>query len=208
MRVSRGGFAVLALIEEQTGLLTFAEIDLVLDRPLAHDHRLGHRAGQDFHRLLEPFERAHLRIVARQDSRRREDLGQPAPSPTAANGPCPATAPAPRGTIAVPIDHERRQQIGLAVHEPVRGRVELERVAKPDRPLEPWPQHRRVERRVAARQHPDRDLRSIAEERMAQRPPARSDDFDDVAPGRVDVRDVGAINPRMAGCAAAARRGR
>ena len=34
---------------------------------------------------------------------------------------------------------------------------------------------------------------------MAKRPPARSDDFDDIAPGRVDVRNIGAIDPRMAG---------
>jgi hypothetical protein len=59
---------------------------------------------------------------------------------------------------AVPIDHERRQQIGLAVHNPVRGGVDRERVAKLNRARESGAQHRRVEWGIAARQHPDRNL--------------------------------------------------
>ncbi len=100
--------------------------------------------------------------------------------------------------VAVTIDDERRQQIRLAMHEPIGVGVERQRLrGSAMRVLEPRAHERLVGRRLAARQHPDRNLRSIAEERVADRAMPRTDHLDDVAGGRLDVHDVGAIDPRM-----------
>ena len=83
-------------------------------------------AVQHLDRLLEPFERAHLGIVARQDARRREQLDEQLRHRRQ------QAIHALRQrlhdqVVAVAIDDERRQQIGFAVHQPVGGRVELQR---------------------------------------------------------------------------------
>ena len=124
-RVARRGLAVLALVEKQSGLLPAPQIDLVLDRSLAHRHRLGNRASQILDRLLESFERAHLGIVAREDAGRREQL----PQQRGDRRQQPIHALRQRlhdQVVAVPIDHERRQQIRLAVDESIRRRIELQ----------------------------------------------------------------------------------
>ena len=75
-RVARGGVTVLALVEKQTGLLPSSKIDLILDRPFAHGHRVGNRPSQVRDRLLETFEHADLGIVAGEDAGRREQFLQ------------------------------------------------------------------------------------------------------------------------------------
>ena len=73
------------------------------------------------------------------------------------------------------------------------------------RALEPRPQQRLVGGRLAVREHPDRNLRPVAEERVADRALPRTDHLDDVAALGVHVHHVGAINPRMSRRARAAR---
>ena len=100
--------------------------------------------------------------------------------------------------VAVPIDDERRQQVGLAVHEAVRRRVDRQRLAKRDRRLDPPPHQRVVGRLLAVRQHPQRDLRSIAEERGPEQLTARAPHVHEIAARGAHVGDVGAIDPRVA----------
>ena len=70
-------------------------------------------------------------------------------------------------------------------------------------------QQRVVGRRVAVRQHPDRNLRSIAEERVAERAIAAGrSTVDDVAARRVDVDDVGCDRSTDGRRGPAARRAR
>ena len=198
VRIPRGRFAVLPLIEEEPGLLALSQIHLVLDRPLAHDNGIGHGPSQHLHYLLESFERPHLRIVARQDSCRREQSRTASRSPRGASGPCPATAPARPGTNR--IDRSRGTAAGRLPRGPVGTRsrrapsVSRNWIARSSlaRSIDC------VERCVTAHQHPNRNLRAIAEEGMPERPPPWADDFDDVAAGGVHVRDIGAIDPRMA----------
>ena len=63
---------VLALVEEQPGLLPAAQIDVVLDAGLAHVHRLRDLAAEDLDALVEPLERPRAGIVARKNAARRE----------------------------------------------------------------------------------------------------------------------------------------
>jgi hypothetical protein len=100
--------------------------------------------------------------------------------------------------VAVAIDDERRQQVGFAVHEAVGRRVDRQRGAKRDRHLDPLAHQRGVGRLLAVRQHPQRDLRSIAEERGADDLAARAPHQDDIAAVGAHVGDVGAIDPRVA----------
>ena len=67
-RVLGGGGTVLALIEEQAGLLPVTHIDVVVDAELGDRDRLGHVAGEHVHTLLEPLERPYLGIVARENA--------------------------------------------------------------------------------------------------------------------------------------------
>ena len=76
-RVARGRLAVLALIEEQPGLLAVIRIDLVVDRaPSRTSIVSGTVAVQHLDPLLEPFEQPDARIVAREDAGRLQQLDQ------------------------------------------------------------------------------------------------------------------------------------
>ena len=86
----------------------------------------------------------------------------------------------------------------FAMHQPVRRRIDAKRLPEADRVLEPAPNQRRACRTVAVSQHPDRNLRLVAEERTAQHPLPGPEHLDDVAGARLDIDNVGAINPRVA----------
>ena len=49
------------------------------------------------------------------------------------------------------------------------------------------------------REHPDRNLRPVAEERVANRALPRTDDPDNLSTSGLHVDDVGAVDPRMPG---------
>ncbi len=196
MRVPGGGFAVLPLIEKQPGLLPTAEVDVVLDACLPHGDAVRHFSGDHLHPLIEPFERPGARIVAGKDSTRSDllveevdDLRQQ-----------PIHALRERlddEVVAVAIHDERRQQIGLAVNQPIRGRIDAERAPERQRGVDPAFQQLVVGRLLAVRQHADGDLRSIAIQRVSENAAARRANHDAVAARRLDVGHVGAVDPRM-----------
>ncbi len=201
VRVTRGRLAVLALIEEQAGLLPAPRIDGVGDAGFVDADRLRHDAVQHLDLLLEAFERADFRIVAREDAFRAGHLGEQ-PDQRRRQAIHPLRQGLHHEIVAVAIDDQRRQQVGLAVHEAEGGGVDLQRVAEANRGVEPRAPERLVDRhlirRHCARDHADRDLRLIAEERVAEDAIARPAHFDDRAGiGVDDVGDVGSIDPRM-----------
>ena len=97
--------------------------------------------------------------------------------------------------IAVPVHDQRRQQVGLRVHEPIGIRVNRQSVAEGDGALNPGAQQRQAGCRLAVGQHPDRNLRSIAEQRAAERAIPRSEHPDDLAALRLHVDDISAVDP-------------
>ena len=90
---------------------------------------------QDFDLLIEPFELADLRIVARQhafgagelDEQRRERRAKAIHA---------LRQRLHDEIVVIAIDDQRRQQIRLAVHQPVRRGVDLQRRAERDRAIE------------------------------------------------------------------------
>ena len=101
--------------------------------------------------------------------------------------------------VRVPIDDQRRQAVGLAVHQPIRRGVDPERVAERRGRANPVAPAMLAEVRVALADHPQGDLRLVAEERVAQRAAIGRDHAHDIAGLGVDRGDVAAIDPRMTG---------
>ncbi len=83
------------------------------------------------------------------------------------------------------------------MNEPVGVGVERQRRTVADGMLEPGAHERLAGRRLAASEHPDRNLRSVTEERVSDRAMPRTDHLHDVAGIGLDVHDVRAIDPRM-----------
>ena len=142
---------------------------------------------KDFHLLLEPLEQAHARIVAREDPggpdelrQRRRDLRQPAIGPLRQR--------LHDQVVAVPIDDQRRQPVRLAVDEPVRRRVERQRLAIGDRRGQAPLDEIGGGRRRAELDHPQGDLGLVAEQRVADRTPALLAHLHEVARRRVGRR--------------------
>ena len=157
VRVAQRRLAVLALIEEQAGLLAAAQVDLVADAPFADRHPLGHGAGDDGHVRLEPFERADLGVVARQDPGRTQPLAEHGDDLRQQ-----AIGRLGQGlhheVVAVAVDDQRRQQIAFAVDDAVGGGVDAQRLAEPDRLVEAGAQEVRRGRGAAGGEQPQRDL--------------------------------------------------
>ena len=103
--------------------------------------------------------------------------------------------------IVVAIDDERGKQVGFAVHQPVGGGVEAERGAEREGRFEARAPERGVHRHFASRDHPQDDLRLIAEQRVAERSILGAQHADHGAGGGavLDVADVGAVDPGMTG---------
>ena len=147
--------------------------------------------------LLEPFQQAHARVVARQHAggaggldNQRHELGQR-----------PIDALRQRlhdRHVGVAIDDQRRQQIGFAVDQPIRGGVDRELLAEAQGRIDPFAPERGVNVLVVSGQEPQRDLRFLAEERAAQETLPRPDHVDDFAGFGRDVGDVRAIDPGVA----------
>ena len=172
MRVASGGLPVLALVEKQPGLLAAPHVDVVLDAQFLDHHGLRNVARENLDPLLEPLEDSGARIVSRQNPARADDVVQ------RLNDGRRQLFHALRQRlhdeiVAVAIDDERRQQVGFAVNEPIRSRVDPQRRSKSDRRLEATPDQGIVGRRLSVRQHPERDLRSIAVERCPKELAAR-----------------------------------
>ncbi len=166
-----------------------SQIDVVLNRPFPDDHALRNAPVQHVHGLGKALERPDLRVVPRQDAGRLHDLEQ-ALRDERQQAIHPLRECLHHQIVAVPVDDQRRQQVRFAVDETIRARVELQGRSIPDRGVETYAHQRLIRRILAAREHADRDLRPIAEQRRADDAPARPDHLHEVAAGRVDRDDV------------------
>ena len=197
-RVPGGGRAILALIEEQPGLLALPQIDVVLDAAFGDGDRFGDIARQHLHALLESLEDSCARIVARQNAARVQHLAQ-----CAGNRRQQTIGSLGQRLhhqiVAVAIDDERGKQIGFAMDQTVRRRVDGERLPESNRRFDAPPDQGGVRRLLSGRQHPQRDLRRAAVHGMSQRTAARIADQHDLAAFRANVCYIGAIDPRVAG---------
>ena len=103
--------------------------------------------------------------------------------------------------IVIPIDDERGKEVGLAVHQPIGGGVEAERGAKRQGRFEACTPEHGVHGCFASRDHPQDDLRLIAEQSVAQRSLLGAEHADHGAGGGavLDVANVGAVDPGMTG---------
>jgi hypothetical protein len=123
--------------------------------------------------LRQPFERPDLWIVARKNPAGAEQidelLRQKRQQPI---HPCESVWH--HEVVAVSVDDQRRQQVASPCTSRYGRRVEAQRLAIPQRRFQPAAEERLVRRLVTMRQHPDRDLRSIAEQRVSE-PPADVD---------------------------------
>jgi hypothetical protein len=90
------------------------------------------------------------------------------------------------------------EEVRLPVHQPVGGGIDGQGLAEIEGLPEAGPPRPGRRRLRAAGEHPERDLRPVAVERMADRPPAAVEHADDVAGGRRGLDDVGAVNPGVA----------
>ena len=109
-----------------------------------------------------------------------------------------ATVPAAVSGALVFAARLARQEIRLAVNQPIRRRVDAKRSSKRDGVFDPRPEEGVVGRDLASGEHPQRDLRTVTVERPAQWPPAaQALDHDAIARAGAGALDVGAIDPRM-----------
>ena len=97
----------------------------------------------------------------------------------------------------VAIDHERWEQVCLTMNQAIGVGIELQRAPKLNRAGNPFGDERRPDRLVVSRQHPERNLRPVAEECGPNITPTRGQDPDEVAATSLNIDDVGAIDPRM-----------
>ena len=96
------------------------------------------------------------------------------------------------------VDHERGQQIALAVHDAVGGGVDAEAIAIGQRLGQTTAPETGIGG-AAARDETDGDGRAIAEQTEAERLPPGPDQGDDLAGARVDLDHVGPRDPQVAG---------
>ena len=195
-RVAGRGHVVLALVEEEPRLLTVADIDLVLDAVELHGHVVGHLAVDHTDTRLESLELPHARIVAFDDTGGAGALDeQPGQQWQQRVGALRQRLHDQH--VAVAIDHDRRQQVGLAVHETPGRAVDGERLAEPQRGIEAGAPKRLVHGTVVVGQHAQGDLRLIAEERVPQHAIAGAAYAHHGAPRHAVGGDVRPVDPRM-----------
>src|SRR5262245_3362073 len=186
MRIPGGRLAVFALIQKQTSLLPAPQIDVVLNAQFLDRHRRRNITGEHVDPLLQPFEHASPGIVSRQNPPRRDEvvqaiddywrqffhaLGQRLDDKV----------------VAVTIDDQRWQKIRFSMNEPEGRGVDLKRRSKLDRRFQSVSNQSDISRHVAVRKHADRDLRSIAVERLPENLTATIANDDDVASASVNL---------------------
>ncbi len=117
-RVAGGGAVVLALIEEDAGLLPVQQVGPQGEAVHLHRHGLGNFAGEHggFERQL--LLGAHRDIVARHDPLGVEDLLQ-AGRDLVLGGVHALVEGLHDQVVAVAVHHQRGQQVGFAVHHAV-----------------------------------------------------------------------------------------
>src|SRR5437899_810947 len=198
LRVAARHAVVLALVEEQAGLLPMPEVGLEAHAVLGHRDRLRHLAVQHAHLRGQPLEGAHARVVALQDPARREHLDERG-GDLALQRVRRLRQRLHHEVVAVAVHHEGRQAVAFAVDDPVRLRPRRHRLPPRARGLEALAHEGRRER-LAALDHAEPDLGERGVEREPQRPAAGAEQAHDGArPHAVGARHVGAEDPGMAG---------
>ena len=134
---------VLALIEKQPGLLSAAQVHVVLDPDLGDRQRFRYAAGQHVDALFQPFQHARPRIVPRENTARVQHIGQRHHDGRHQSIHS-LRERLHHQVVSVPIDDERRKQVGFAMNDAVRRRVERQRFAERDGRLDPPPHQRFV----------------------------------------------------------------
>jgi hypothetical protein len=194
--VERRGFPVLPLIQEQSRLLPPTQVDVIVDAPFANRDQSGHLPIEHLHPLIQPFEQPRPWIVARQDATRLQQRPQ-----RVDDGRLERVHSLGQRlndeVVAIPVDDEGRQQIGLTVHHPIRGGIDGERLPELIREVDAAAHRPGIGNTPAVAEHPEHDLRAIAEQRAAEDAASRAADRDDVARRRVDVADIRAVDPGM-----------
>ena len=166
--VASRGHAVLALVEKQPGLLAVVRIDDIPGSPFANLDAFGHRAVQHGHRLLETLEKPNPWIVPGQNARRLQSLDEQARQ-VRQQAIDALHERLQHEIVAIAIDDEPRQAIGFAVDQPVGGRIDGQGLAIGNGGIQP--RAPRLERGgiVPAGHQPQRDFRSVAVQRVAER---------------------------------------
>ncbi len=210
VRVAARRFAVLALIEEQPGLLPREQIDVVAHASFAHvDMRRAPRptrlplsspalrARARARRCARGCRSAAIRLVEHARPLRHQPIGR-------------LRQRLEDEVVAVAIDDERRQQVAFAVDEAIGGGVDLQRLAEPDRLIEPVapaarPPSRRLlstrpfRRRSALRHQADGDLRAIAVKASPTGRPRGPTTWTTSPPAASDIGQIAPVNPEVAG---------
>ena len=145
---------VLALVEEQAGLLPVAQVDPQADVALAHlDRAPAPRRGGRETTGSRPSRRPHLRVVALHDALRLEELHERGDD--LGLGPLGGLRERLDGeVVAVAVDDERGEPVALAVDDAVRLCPGGHRRAPDERALDP--------RRARSRRAAPRPARSCA----------------------------------------------
>ena len=84
------------------------------------------------------------------------------------------------------------------MHQTVGAGIDAKRESKRNCALQPGANERESDLALALAQHPQRDLGTVAEQRMAEDSVPRSDDRDNLTALRVRLHDIRAVDPRMA----------
>src|SRR6266545_7611934 len=169
--VGPGRGMVLALVEEEAGLLAVVEVGQVRDPVLLHLDRRGDGPVEQADLRFQPFELAHLGVVALEDPLRLEQLPKRVHD----------LALAPVHTlgerlhdevVAVAVDHQGGEAIALAVDHAVGGGARGHRLAPAQRRGQPLAEEASSQG-LAALHHAEADLRPRRVEGEAEGPALR-----------------------------------
>ena len=194
MRVTRRGLAILPLIQEQPGLLAVPGIDVVGNRSLFHCDGRRDLTVEELHLLLEALEQAHLGIVAAQHAFGAGQLHQQADQRRQQRIHA-LRQRLQHQVVPVLVDNQRRQQVRLAMDEPVRGGVHAKGGAEVDGALQSAAPEGLVDDDVTARDDAQDNLRLVAEQGVAQRAILVAEHAHDRAGLALDIAHVRTVDP-------------
>src|SRR5579863_1692959 len=197
-RVLPGRPVVFALVEKGSRFLALLQRASEADPILLGDDFLGNHAVEYADALVQRFEQPHSWIVALQDSLRRKELNQNVDE----------QALQPLGSLAERLDYEviaiaihdqRREQVSIAVNDPVRVRVFDHSRAEFRGAAEAFQEERAIHRNILSRQKPEAYLGLFAVERPALEVAALVQQANHSAGLCLRGANVAAIDPEVPG---------